>query len=104
MLEKILKFFSGIVGTVAGIAYGIGVLLPLNIIGLPLWADFLILVAVQFPLLNLVGVVMWIWGLVIVIGNPITWLSIVYFVLFGAVVLYWLIAIIAMFGENNSRY
>lgn len=102
MLEIILNFLSGTLGTIAGITYGIGVLLPLYIIGFPMWLDLILIFASQLPFINiLVGAVMWTWGLIIVLGNPITWLSIVYFVLFGAVVIYWLMVIIAVIVDAH---
>ena len=70
MLEKIASFFSSALGFVIGIIFTFGVLLPLNVIGLPLWADFVILVVLQFTMLigKLISAGLWIWGLILLLG------------------------------------
>ncbi|MBE6705861.1 MAG: hypothetical protein E7583_11400 [Ruminococcaceae bacterium] len=102
MLEKIASFLGGTVGIILGIVFMFGTILPLNVIGLPLWADILILVGIQLTLLvgKLISAGLWIWGLIIILGNPITAFSIVYFVVFGIYCLYLLIAICSSVFNN----
>ena len=97
MLEKIASFFSSALGFVIGIIFTFGVLLPLNVIGLPLWADFVILVVLQFTMLigKLISAGLWIWGLILLLGAPITTFSIIYFVVFGIYVLYFGLSLVA---------
>lgn len=90
MAEKISSFFTSTIGFVLGILFTFGVWLPLNVIGFPLWADILIIVGLQLTLIvgRVISVGFWVWGLIILLGSPITTFSIIYFVAFGLYVLY----------------
>lgn len=76
----------GVAGSV--IFYLISCLLvvaPLWFIGLPWWADLLIIALILST--NIIGgvisVALWVWALVIVVSGTIGWLEIVFFVLFA---------------------
>ena len=60
-------------------------LVPLVPLGLPWWANTLIIAAL-FSLKGLnwwIEVALWIWSFIVVVHAPFTWFSIVYYVVFG---------------------
>lgn len=60
-------------------------LVPLVPLGLPWWANVLI-VAALFLLTGLnwwLEVALWIWSFIVVVRAPFTWFSVVYYVVFG---------------------
>lgn len=93
MLEKIASFANSTAIIVLGIIMTFASLLPLYVIGTPFWADILILACIQFTMLigKFLSIALWIWGLVIILANPITVFSVFYFVLFGICCLNWLL-------------
>lgn len=103
--ERVAPVYVGVSRIIWCIAHTIGLILPLFIIGLPIWADTMFIFVCQIPFINiLLCLVLWIWGLVIVIGNPITWLSIIYFVLFSGASLFLVIGFIISEIKFNYTY
>lgn len=89
MKEKLHSLLGGF-GVI--LYYGLTLLiavLPLVMIDVPFWADFLILIVVNvFPPLSLP---LWIWGLIAAIKGSQDIFAIIYYILFAIFVLYCLI-------------
>lgn len=83
------KLVNGL-GTLGIVLYYIAMLiiaaLPIVALQLPIWADFLIIFALEALPIPFIDIVLWIWGLVVVLQHPISTFSIIYFVCFGVFV------------------
>ena len=94
-LEYNSPIYAGVSRIILFLAHTIGLLLPLFIIGLPIWLDTILIFLCQIPYLNIFACLgIWIWALIIVIATPVNWLSIVYYVLFGGAMAFLVIGFI----------
>lgn len=85
---KIKAFFVSTLGTAGYILYFAIVViynfLPAYVLDFPLWAFFLISFAItSIPYANILYGGVWVWALVVATTNPITPLSILFFIAFG---------------------
>lgn len=102
-------FLAGATGTTFGVISGIVSLfsfLPLYVMGLPIWAIVIILIALEFtmilqPILNLIA---WVIGFFFVISGPQNWQSTVYYILFAMVICVCLFELIIFILSRNKKY
>jgi hypothetical protein len=76
-------------------------LLPLIVIGAPVWVIILVSLALWFvPVLQFPYLAVWIWALVVCLGKPFTWLSAVYYISFA---LYFGNQAVALFKKDKMQ-
>ena len=77
-------------------------LLPMVILDFPTWLFFVVGAILWFvPIVQIPYLGIWIWALVVALGRPITWISIVFFIAF--VVYFGNMIINTFFGRHTSE-
>lgn len=97
--EEIIWRFGKTGLYVYSVIIGVVNLLPLIILGAPVWVIVLVAAALWFvPLLQFPYLGVWIWAFVVALKLPITWMSIVFFAAFA---LYFGYMAFALFKKDN---
>jgi len=81
-------------------------LVPLVPLGLPWWANTLIIAAL-FSLKGLnwwIEVALWVWSFIVVVRAPFTWFSVVYYVLFGLYALCTFLPLFLILGAKGAGF
>ena len=82
--EWIIWHFGKIGLYIYCVIIGVINLLPLIILGAPVWLIVLVSAALWFvPLLQFPYLGIWIWAFIVALGQPINWISVVYFTAFA---------------------
>lgn len=105
-MNKLKDWLISVVGEAGFIVYLFVIIainvLPMVVLDFPWWAVVLVCAALSFfewSQLFYLGV--WIWAFVVALKQPITWLTIVFFVAFAV---YYGSMIISMFLSSKSKY